>query len=591
LPLVEFRETSLREFAMMIHRAWLRQLLLVAATTLALPLDQVAGADGPTAVREPDTDGDGLSDFHELHKYRTDPAKKDTVGKGTPDGDQDQRREFTYSVRAMIRVMPPYNLAALCDDYQDVRILAETKEYAELEVVIYPLNTNADAISPNPNWRNDYAGMSEFLSPGVTTNWDAPMHDRLLAELRGSGIDPQRLTDKEVALQVSAWMYSRAKHRNMFCTYFVGFPGGKPSVFPGLEQAFEREKGSREWSTQEQFSNELFGKEMFERKVYGTCTSAAVAQATVLRAVGIPTRIIIAIPVVDSSDEQQLALAGRGLTHHHVRSTAMTGLAGAGMNFTAHTFLEVFIGNRWRRLNYSALGQNVLDPTYLGLMVHVHTFNDLSEAGLAATWGARYGLGKRDAEFKHSNPYRTIALDDHFGGYAKLPNPPAENKEHRQITIDRAYWPDAKSAPAEVRAMPSADAPGGGRFLVHGAEWFENAGDYLQYKLFMQRADRNFILSAKDHPPVACRVSMSFVTNSAANVRDLELTIPPAEFAKIARGMPYSLRPVNAVPGYRWRVKEGVTLTLEPPPEETLKAILERLDRLEKRIADLEKNK
>jgi Transglutaminase-like superfamily len=589
--MVGYREFALRDFAMNRHHELLFLPLLVAAMTLALPLNQVASADGPTAVKDPDTDGDGLSDFHELHKYRTDPSKKDSAGKGAPDDDQEQRREFTYSVRALIRVMPPYNLAALSDDYQDVRVVAETKEYAELEVVIYPLNTNADAISANPNWQTDDSGMSEYVAPGVTTNWDTPMQDRLLAELRGSGIDPQKLTDKEVVERVSRWMYSRAKHRNMFCTYFVSFPGGKASIFPGLEQAFEREKGSSEWSAAEQFSSELFGKEMFDRKVYGTCTSAAVAQATVLRAMGIPSRLIIAIPVVDASDDQQLAMAGKGLTHHQVRSTTMTGLAAAGKSFTAHTFLEVFVGNRWRRLNYSALGQNVLDPTYLGLMIHVHTFNDLSEARLAATWGARYALGKREGEFTHSNPYKSIALSDHFGRYAKLPNPPAEDREHSHITIDRMYWPDATDAPAQARAMRSSAAKGGSRFFVHGAEWFQNAGDYLQYKRFMQRADKNFVLSAIGRPEIRCRVSMSFVTDSSANVRDLELIIPPEDYAKMSRGVSYTLRPLNAVPTYQWRVKEGVTLTLEASAEEKLNAVLERLDRLEKRIEELEKKK
>ena len=299
---------------------------------LALPFNQ-AIAQGPTSAQnltgETDTDGDGLSDFQERHKYRTDPARKDSSGTGTPDGNGSQRREFTYSVRAVIRVMPPYNLAAMNDDYQDVRLVAETKDFAELEVVIYPLNTNASAITSSSKWRTDYAAMHEFLAPGVTTNWDTPMRDQLLVELRSAGIDSDKLSDKEVVeARVSRWMYSRARHRNMFCTYYVSFPGGKPSVFPGLEQAFEHEKGSPEWSVQDQFASELLGKEMFNRKVYGTCTSAAVAQATVLRAVGIPTRLIIAIPVVDASDDEQLKLAGRGLTHHEVAATTMTGLAG-----------------------------------------------------------------------------------------------------------------------------------------------------------------------------------------------------------------------------------------------------------------------
>jgi hypothetical protein len=383
-------------------------------------------------------------------------------------------------------------------------------------------------------------------------------------------------------------MYSRARHRNMFCTYYVHFPDGKAAIFPGLEQAFEREKGSPDWSVPEQFASELFGKEMFNRKVYGTCTSAAVAQATVLRALGIPTRLIIAIPLVDASDEGQLALVSRGLTHHQVRSTAIAGISAGGNSFAAHTFLEVFVGNRWRRLNYNALGQNVLDSGYLGLMVHVHTFNDLSEAGLAATWGARYGLRKRDGEFKHSNPYKAVAISDHFGRFAKVANPPAQEKEHKQITIDRAYWADAKDAPAQVRAIQK-DAGQAGRFWVHGLEWFGDVS-YVQYKQFMQRADKNFTLSADGHPEIHCRLSMSYVTDSNANVRDMEIVIAPEDFAKMAKRVRYSLRAVNGVKDYQWRVKEGVTLSLESTPDEKIESILERLDRLEKRVQALEKN-
>src|SRR5262249_20749048 len=103
---------------------------------------------------------------------------------GVSDGDWKQRREFTYSVRTVLRVMPPYNLKALNDDYQDARVLAETKDYVELEVIAYPLNTNADAIQPNVSWKKDYAGMKESLAPGLTTNWDAGMREDCSASLK-----------------------------------------------------------------------------------------------------------------------------------------------------------------------------------------------------------------------------------------------------------------------------------------------------------------------------------------------------------------------------------------------------------------------
>src|SRR5947209_3243213 len=290
-------------------------LLLAAAPPLAARPD----------VPDPDADGDGLPDFQEVHKYRTDPHKQDTAGDGVSDGDWQQRREFTYSVRAVVRVMPPYNLAALNDDYQDVRVRKETKDFAEMEFVVYPLNSNAEAITGNPNWKKDYAGMTEYLAPGVTTNWDDGMRRDLLRELAKDGIDPDKVTDKEVVEQVSRWLFQRSKYHYQFCTFYVGFRDGKPEILPGLESAFEREKGDPKWSVREQFEHELFGKEMFARKAYGTCTSTAVYQTTVLRVLGIPTRMILCIPLADGSDPAQVGMAEKGLTHSRVRREAVLG--------------------------------------------------------------------------------------------------------------------------------------------------------------------------------------------------------------------------------------------------------------------------
>lgn len=525
----------------------------------ALLLLVVIGAVPPKGA---DADGDGLPDFQETHKYRTDPKKKDTAGKGVSDGDWKQRREFTYSVRAVVRVMKPYNLKAINDDYQDARVLKETKEYAELEVVVYPLNTNAGAIKGNPNWKKDYAGMKQYLAPGVTTNWDGPMREALLRELAKDGIDPDKLADKEVVEQVSRWLFRRSKHRNMFCTFYVGFKGGKPYVLPGLEKNFQRDKGDSRWGEQEQFAHELFGREMFARKTYGTCTSTAVCQTTVLRALGIPTRMVLCIPLADGSDAAQIEMIDRGLTNHRVRQDACLGAISGGYSFASHTFCEAFVGGRWRRLNYTKLGQNVLECNYLGLMVHVHTFNDLSEAGLAETWGVRYAKGQRDKAFPYSNPYRLLEVSDHFGKYAKVPNPPANN-ELKVATISKAYWPESKDAPKAARNSRSGAPPGGRRFFIHCDEWLADAGDYLQYKLFMRRSDRHFVLKARGRPDVPCQVSMNFYTGGPEKLCELEVVIAPAAYSKMASGVPYSLHPLNGKKGHRWKVRDGLSLTRE----------------------------
>ena len=97
-----------------------------------------------------DSDHDSLPDFQETHKYFTDPHKKSTAGKNVADGDWEERRQFTYSIRSIIRVLRPYNLRAMNDDYQDVRVRQETKDYVELEVISYPLNTNNQVVTDYP---------------------------------------------------------------------------------------------------------------------------------------------------------------------------------------------------------------------------------------------------------------------------------------------------------------------------------------------------------------------------------------------------------------------------------------------------------
>jgi hypothetical protein len=528
-------------------------------------------------------------DFQALHKYFTDPRKKPTGGKDVTDGDWNERRQATYSIRTVIRVMPPYNFQALNDDYQDVRVRKETRDFVELEVISYPLNTNADAITENRSWKQDYAGMKEYLKPGLTTNWDAAMQKDLLAESAKSGIYPDKLSDKQVVEQVSRWLLSRCKYRSMaFSTMYVDLHDGTPVIFPGLEKAFERGKGDPTWTAEEEFAHELFGKGMYYNRCRGSCTSSAVLMATVLRALGIPTRIIVAIPIVDPNDPEQVAMVKNNLRHNRVRTTILNGLLRVGRGFANHTYNEVFVGNRWRRLNYAKLGQNILDEQYFGLMIHVHTFNDLSEAKFAPTWGRRYALGLRDEEFKYSNPYRTLEISDLFGRDSKLVNAPAE--EHMTITITKAYWLESKDTPAVIRQGARRPKEGEGHLYLHADEWFADQGKE-QYLPFLKQVDRSFVFRAKGQPDVKGQVQLSFWADGRTGLREILLVVPKSEYAKMAKGVIYTVHPVNATEGYQWKVKDGLTITREASWEEKFDSLQQRVEKLERRLQELEKQK
>jgi parallel beta-helix repeat protein len=255
--------------------------------------------------------------------------------------------------------------------------------------------------------------MNEYLEPGITTNWDDQMKHDLLAELKAGGIVIDNLTDKQVVERVSSWLLDNyTAYDNIFTTHYIYYPNGQPKIYPGLEYAFQRDKGPYGWTIQEQFEHELLGKGMYYNKTRGTCTSTAVALTTALRAVGIPTRMILVIPVVDASNPSQSQLVEQGVSNLWVRQVVLNGLNEAGRGYTLHTFNEVYVGNQWHRLNYKKLGQPILDEHCFGLHTHLYTFNDLSDANLAPTWGWRYGKGIKNDVFEGDNPYTTMMLSD-----------------------------------------------------------------------------------------------------------------------------------------------------------------------------------
>ena len=62
------------------QRAFAWTCVLIIGAIVAHSISRRAAAQ----ERDRDTDSDGLSDYREVHKYCTDPGKKDTAGTGTP---------------------------------------------------------------------------------------------------------------------------------------------------------------------------------------------------------------------------------------------------------------------------------------------------------------------------------------------------------------------------------------------------------------------------------------------------------------------------------------------------------------------------
>lgn len=491
-----------------------------------------------------DSDRDGLSDFQEIHKFFTDPRSADSDRDGTPDGDWHERREYTYTIRSVVKVMRPCDPAVVNDDYQDARVLSETDQYVELEVIHYPFNTNAEAIEGTPGWRPPSPELEADLKPGVTTNWDEDMRRDLIAALEEDDVHLDQLTDRQAVERVAGWLLDRGEFREMFGTFFVHFPDGDAEIYPGVEEAFRSDPGNTALPFDEHLQHEVFGKGMFYNRCYGSCTSTAVYLTTGLRAAGIPTRMILAIPPVDASDPAQVRMIEEHVSHHQVRRTLLAGLPPGG-SFSSHTFNEVYVGGRWRRLNYKSLGQNNYGPGAMGMLTHVHTFRDLSDAGLTPTWGRRYGRGERDDVFRGTNPYRTTEISDRFGIHSTLENTPVDDPQ--VAVISSLYWFLSDERPDWIPADAVAH-DSDGHLLAHVDLEFDDL------QRVYPKLEKEFLLTAEGQPTVHVYAERGH-WNSECYLR-----IPADELHAMTPDVPYRLAPANADAEPGWRVASDVSI-------------------------------
>ncbi len=468
------------------------------------------------------------------------------------------RKENTYTITSVIQILEPVNPADMNDDFQGARVLSRDKNSCTVEVTYFPLFQ--PAIGENPDWRKEDAGMTRYLKPTPTENWDEPMQRELIKELRQAGIDPERLTDKQLVEQASRWAMKRAHSTDAFAIWCIYYPDGKPAVYPPLRKAFDREKRDPNWTDQQMFDQEALGQSMFYNKVHGSCTSSAAYLATIFRALGIPTRIIFCIPPFDPNDDAQAQMFYDNIHHNRARETVRAALDGTS-GFENHLFNEIYVGHHWVRLNYDTLGQPVLDAHYFGLLTHIYTCSDLSQVPLAQTWGMRYFRYPADQpKLSSVNPYRLIAVHDHFGANAHLDNPPVRLAELRTATIIGLYPKGSPAVPKWVTEDTWQKSKTD--FLIACREWIP--GDYHQMRAFQKRAGHDFLLTVPQHPDVRVHLNGLDLSTGDGSFQAYGAQVVPEDRAKLVPGVAYSIQPINISDTYHWAIVPDLTpLTLK----------------------------
>jgi hypothetical protein len=224
---------------------------------------------------------------------------------------------------------------------------------------------------------------------------------------------------------------------------------------------------------------------------------------------------------------------------------------------------EVWVGGRWRRLNYARLGQPILDENLFGLTTHVLTLRDWADARMGRTVGRRQGLELRDDTFRTQNPYATLELSDAFGMHARVENPEgAEPLPPETVTLERAFWAASPERPAHL-GLSGVDLEHDTLHAFLAARTSDQALDQALLEPFWNAVPKGFNLVA----PSGAQIPAEAVRGWWAGAQDgapflyFVLRLAPEERAKLAPGVRYSIEPVQPAAGPRFVAAAGLGLT------------------------------
>ena len=244
-----------------------------------------------------DTDGDSLSDYDEYCKYRTDPTKKDSDDDGKPDGDWDERREYTYSIRAICEIRPPSSLEMINDLYQDARPVekkATLDDARVVEVLIFPFATAHVFAQQFPKENLDKE-LREYIQPTASMNFSPEMTENIGDIVRDAATDVEAIEKMLHWINNETSLVREMPHWEYLYIIDDKIVWHQPLGSPAQDKQF--------------LETNFLGDSMFKNKVHGTCSSTAILRGTMFRAAGLPTRLIQTLPLMTRYSEDPEPLA------------------------------------------------------------------------------------------------------------------------------------------------------------------------------------------------------------------------------------------------------------------------------------------
>src|ERR1035438_1723749 len=87
--------------------------------------------------------------------------------------------DAAYSIVTKTRLVQPYDLSAMNDEFQRARLLEERDGIGTFEITYYPFHRQA--VTANGNWLAEDRSMREYLKPRPAANWDPALQAEILS--------------------------------------------------------------------------------------------------------------------------------------------------------------------------------------------------------------------------------------------------------------------------------------------------------------------------------------------------------------------------------------------------------------------------
>lgn len=309
-----------------------------------------------------DTDSDTLSDYEEYLKYRTNPLFADSDGDGKLDNDWDERREYTYTIKAQGKTLWHAEIADMNDFFQDARSLGTfshtfTDEHGnvitltdglEYEAILY---TEAVQLVIPKSSLTYSSAFDSYLDESITITISPEM--RAKVEEIVSQIPEAERTDLNIADTLLKWL-----NENTLDTLSEQYSPSMLSEIVASEDGLrlkyqESVNDYRDDNGEQTFERyEIFSDQQFKSGRHGSCGSTTEIFTGLLRAAGIPTRMVVAVTLVpkniDAGFYEDLIEDNIGNETLKASLLAFLDETGGGWN---HFTPEAYINGQWVRMD------------------------------------------------------------------------------------------------------------------------------------------------------------------------------------------------------------------------------------------------